>query len=326
MAARKVQTLLVVGGRGMLGRAVCRAAVQRGLQVISLSRSGAPPSSEAADRAFAAGVETSSSHWMQDVEWIKGDALKPETYKEHLARCQAVVHSVGTLMENNTYKQLLCGREAAQYDFSQQSFETINRDTLAVLANAAAETPGVQSLVFVSAAAAPPGVDARYLQTKREAEELLLGQQERLRGVVLRPGFLFEDVDPLTSSVAVAVRLARLALACMPASLPVPAVPAVLSRVAPSLANAANSATSSFASRFAPPSVLTAPPEPISTTDLAAAVLNAVQAGSDVRGVYEAAALRALVDRGSAGTVNGQAVANANAPPAVLTPGTAQTA
>ena len=53
-----------------------------------------------------------------------------------------VVHSVGTLMENNTYKQLLRGREAAQYDFSQQSFETINRDTLAVLDRAPTPTEG----------------------------------------------------------------------------------------------------------------------------------------------------------------------------------------
>ena len=56
---------------------------------------------------------TSSSEppqWAKSVEWHKGDILKPLTYKPVLEGADAVVHSMGILLEAD-YKGLLQGRE-----------------------------------------------------------------------------------------------------------------------------------------------------------------------------------------------------------------------
>ena len=53
-------------------------------------------------------------------------------------------------------------------------YEVVNRDTAITIAHAAA-ADGAEAMVFVSAAAAPPGVDARYILSKREAEEVVRG-------------------------------------------------------------------------------------------------------------------------------------------------------
>ena len=57
--------VVVVGGNGFVGSAVCRAAVKRGATVLSVSRSGQPK----ADQILR-------SDWAQKVTWLKGDALK----------------------------------------------------------------------------------------------------------------------------------------------------------------------------------------------------------------------------------------------------------
>merc|ERR1712176_9259 len=58
--------VVVVGGNGFVGSAVCRAAVQFGAQeVVSVSRSGAPKADQLA-----------KSDWAQRVTWLKGDALE----------------------------------------------------------------------------------------------------------------------------------------------------------------------------------------------------------------------------------------------------------
>jgi hypothetical protein len=84
-------------------------------------------------------------------------------------------------------------------------YNVINRDTLGVVANCAnkvsenetgsIETKNVRTrvpFVFVSAFAAPPLVDERYIESKREAEEILWSCSA-LRPIVMRPGFLYSE-------------------------------------------------------------------------------------------------------------------------------------
>lgn len=59
----------------------------------------------------------------------------------------------------------------------------------------------------MSAAACPPGVDKRYLTTKREAEEIVLNTPN-LRSVVFRPGFMYSDEAPATLAVGAAMMVA----------------------------------------------------------------------------------------------------------------------
>eukprot|EP00123_Amoebidium_parasiticum_P010282 comp20004_c0_seq1/m.24489 comp20004_c0_seq1/g.24489 ORF comp20004_c0_seq1/g.24489 comp20004_c0_seq1/m.24489 type:complete len:151 (-) comp20004_c0_seq1:414-866(-) len=115
--------LLVVGGNGFLGSAVCKAAVQRGLQVVSLSRSGVSPS---------------SAPWTKAVDWQKGDALDPATYMNTLSDTTAVVHTVGTLLEGSGYKGMLkSGFSHLQSAKHSSTYETANRDTALAVASTA---------------------------------------------------------------------------------------------------------------------------------------------------------------------------------------------
>jgi nucleoside-diphosphate-sugar epimerase len=77
-------TLLVLGGSGVLGKAVCRNAISRGLPVISLSRRGRP-----------ADVE---GEWAEHVEWRSGDAL-------HGSRVLRALVQVHTRDETHRYER-----------------------------------------------------------------------------------------------------------------------------------------------------------------------------------------------------------------------------
>lgn len=48
--------------------------------------------------------------WASSVEWAKADVLRPETYKSFLNGANAVVHSMGILLEAD-YKGVVQGRE-----------------------------------------------------------------------------------------------------------------------------------------------------------------------------------------------------------------------
>lgn len=82
-----------------------------------------------------------------------------------------------------------------------EEYEIINRDTMVSVARTAqqfAAESGAEAVgekvpfVFVSAFAAPPLVDPRYLSSKREAEEYLFSCSG-LRPVVFRPGFIYSE-------------------------------------------------------------------------------------------------------------------------------------
>ncbi|HEX8696012.1 MAG TPA: NAD-dependent epimerase/dehydratase family protein [Longimicrobium sp.] len=169
--------VMVLGGNGFIGRAVCRAAVERGHEVAALARSGAP-------RGEAA--------WIGAVEWVVADALDPGAWSRHLAGCDAVVHCVGIIAENR------------EHDLT---FERVNGDS-AVVAVREAERAGVGAFVFFSAAAKPPLVPAAYLAAKRRAEAAILAA--RPRPVVFRPGFVYGPGRPITYPAAALVRLGML--------------------------------------------------------------------------------------------------------------------
>eukprot|EP00040_Diaphanoeca_grandis_P028110 m.161516 g.161516 ORF g.161516 m.161516 type:complete len:256 (-) comp31240_c0_seq1:170-937(-) len=172
--------IVVMGGNGLLGSAICRAAALAGVEVTSISRRGLPPSNES---------------WTRNVEWAKGDALDPTTYASLLRGASGVIHTVGTLMENDKYKQLI--RSNGNFaTYNGATYEVINRDTALAVAKTV-QDEGVGMMLYISAAFLPPGVDRRYLSTKREAEESILAM-ESARGVVFRPGLMYTDDEPAT--------------------------------------------------------------------------------------------------------------------------------
>jgi NADH dehydrogenase len=156
--------LVVTGGSGFLGRHVCRVAVEAGCRVTSISRGGRPADEHAP--------------YADSVEWVAADIFAPDGWQAHLIGCDAVIHCVGTLLEDPargvTHERLI--------------FESAR-----LVADAAARA-AVPAFVLVSAASAPPGTASTYLDAHRRAEAHL--EALPFRAVVLRPSLIYSADKP----------------------------------------------------------------------------------------------------------------------------------
>ncbi|OBZ75999.1 GTP:AMP phosphotransferase AK3, mitochondrial [Grifola frondosa] len=239
-----LQKILVVGGNGFLGSAVCRTALARGMQVTSISSSGRP-------------YKTPKGHspaWTSKVEWHTANALEPESYAHLLPGMSAVVHTIGTLFEKTPYKAALrrddvpaflgsvassvMGGRATGNPLEHEaarsgSYEQINRDTAlrvceAFLATAPPEgVDGPRAFVFVSAEdCTRPFVSARYIETKREAEveiDKMIDGNTGFRGVYIRPSLIYHPhIRPIISPVAALLDLSATIHNKIPAGIPTP--------------------------------------------------------------------------------------------------------
>ena len=224
-SAAAKRKLVVCGGNGFLGSRVCKAAVARNWDVTSISRSGEPhwPSISS---------HTSPPPWSADVTWRSADILHPATYTKDLEGADAVVHSMGILLEAD-YKGVLTGKESPiaglRRAFSttkqgtktnplervhiddkpaepgekdgQLTYELMNRDSALILARCAASAD-VKSFAYISAAAGAPILPGRYISTKREAESLIASTFPRMRNLFIRPGFLYDSSRGFTVPMA----------------------------------------------------------------------------------------------------------------------------
>ncbi len=84
--------LVLFGGNGFVGQGIVRAALKKGVDIVSISRSGGPTDFQLP--AFAPGK----------VEWKKGDILEPNSYKEELKGATGVVSCVGGFGSNEVSK------------------------------------------------------------------------------------------------------------------------------------------------------------------------------------------------------------------------------
>ena len=207
--------VLITGGSGFVGRAVARRLVQNGTRVCAVSRTGGPPSAVAHD-------------WCRSplIDWACLDCTDTEQMQQLIQdfKPTAYVHTVGALLEKSHYKSIiepftglanLAGlmgggggfsnttREENEEEATPQmtpDYNVINRDTLASVVECAGvqqaqtESPDAAKppFVFVSAYAAPPLVDQRYIESKREGEEILFANNN-VRPIVMRPGFLYSE-------------------------------------------------------------------------------------------------------------------------------------
>ncbi|PKI48200.1 hypothetical protein CRG98_031465 [Punica granatum] len=151
------EKLLVLGGNGFVGSHICREALNRGVAVASLSRSGRSKLHDS---------------WANSVTWYQGNLLEPESLKDALSGVTAVISCVGGF-GSNAYMYKING--------------TANINAIRV-----ASEQGVKRFVYISAA--DFGV-ANYLlqgyyEGKRAAETELLTKFP-YGGVILRPGFIY---------------------------------------------------------------------------------------------------------------------------------------
>ncbi|KAI9823047.1 MAG: hypothetical protein M1832_002701 [Thelocarpon impressellum] len=167
--------------------------------------------------------------WAGSVSWQKADILKPSTYQTYLKGADAVVHSMGILLEAD-YKGVLQGKQSIysglQRAFSntkggsqnplerkpgdelqpqekdgQLTYELMNRDSAITLAQEAAHEE-VPIFLYVSAAAGAPILPQRYITTKREAESTISSSFPSTRSIFFRPPFLYDSSRTFTMPIA----------------------------------------------------------------------------------------------------------------------------
>ncbi|KAK8230815.1 NAD dependent epimerase/dehydratase family protein [Phyllosticta capitalensis] len=227
-SATAKRKIVVCGGNGFLGSRICKAAVQRGWNVTSISRSGEPTWSSVSSSPTA-------PQWASSVQWAKANILNPDEYSHHLSGADAVVHSMGILLEAD-YKGVLQGKESPlsglrrafsttkagsqnplerkpgeelrpQEKDGQLTYELMNRDSAILLARESS-TAHVPTFVYISAAAGAPILPQRYITTKREAESTIASTFPLMRSIFIRAPFMWDKSRTFTVPLAAATGVA----------------------------------------------------------------------------------------------------------------------
>ncbi|KAL6216011.1 PREDICTED: uncharacterized protein At1g32220, chloroplastic [Fragaria vesca subsp. vesca] len=151
------EKLLVLGGNGFVGSHVCKEALDRGLSVASLSRSGKSKLHDS---------------WANNVTWYQGNLLSTDSWKDALDGVTSVISCVGGFGSNS-------------YMYKINGTANIN-------AVRAASEHGVKRFVYVSAAdfGLANYLVRGYYEGKRAAETEILTKFP-YGGVILRPGFIY---------------------------------------------------------------------------------------------------------------------------------------
>ncbi|KAG5980817.1 hypothetical protein E4U55_003596 [Claviceps digitariae] len=222
MSTAVAKRLVVCGGSGFLGSRICKYAVARGWEVISLSRSGEPQWDTVTSSPLP-------PWWAHKVAWERADILQPATYSAYLEGANYVVHSMGILLEAD-YKGIISGKESPiaglQKMFSavrergtnpldkqsgddikpadptdQFSYEVMNRDSAVALAKHAAQEKA-SAFCYISACGGAPIMPPRYITTKRQAEIAIQNNFPEMRGIFVRPPFMYDSSRKFTLGMA----------------------------------------------------------------------------------------------------------------------------
>jgi nucleoside-diphosphate-sugar epimerase len=311
--ARRV---LVVGGNGFIGSAVCRAALSRGYEVTSVSSSGNP-------------YRTPKGHtpaWVANVDWQTGDAFNPDTFAHLFPQVDGVVHTLGILLEDGEYKQAV--RDANIPQLLSSLFWSVTGDTGNPLrrgSSAGSDRTTYESMnkkaalqvceAFISSSPPPetedlndprpfiyvsaedifrPLIPARYIETKREAEqeiEDMIAVKPGYRGVYIRPSLVYHaHYRPLTTPAAALLDLSAMLHRKVPQGIPTP------SSVIRTLASTSqyccgrgtvSSSLESIANAFVIP--------PIHVDQVAEAICATLDSRSGIKGVVDTRRMRELI-------------------------------
>ncbi|KAL1412082.1 hypothetical protein Q8F55_003079 [Vanrija albida] len=221
--AAAVPRLLVVGGNGYLGSAVCKAAVSKGWDVSSMSSSGKPYTSPAGH----------APKWASRVAWHKASAFDPPSYAALVGASTAVVHTLGILLEGG-YKDSVArgdvlglagamlrnatgsGEASNPLKTAEErgkGYDVMNRDSALTVLDTMLASPSQAHRAFVYVSAAHsfrPVVPPRYLSSKREAEASILSRTAgtTVDPIIVRPGLMYHPhTRPVSTLPAFALSL-----------------------------------------------------------------------------------------------------------------------
>jgi nucleoside-diphosphate-sugar epimerase len=205
--------LLVLGGTGYLGQAVCQRAVQDGYAVTSLSRRGLPPSSS---------TTANNNVDSRMVDYRQGDARQKSVISSILNEggYTGLIHCIGLLFDEpsglGSYNRLVSG--SGSLPDAESTYDTITRLTAFHAMDAAmeyAQASGMQPFPFGFTSAAEAGwpevtggsfVESnlapdflkRYLAAKRAVETRLLASTPVLRPIIVRPSLIYSTDRPMS--------------------------------------------------------------------------------------------------------------------------------
>ena len=158
--------IIVTGGNGFVGREICKLLNAKGWPVVSISRKGMPASINANDYPL--------------VTWASADVFNTETWDRYTDNCFAIIHCIGIIDEV----------PELGVTFEKYIFQS------AKIVGDLAKKLGINTLVFISAAAGAPDTPPAYMENKVAAEQYLnsLG----IGTVILKPGLIYGLDKPET--------------------------------------------------------------------------------------------------------------------------------
>lgn len=132
--------IVIFGGSGFLGQRLVRLAAEKGYQVVSVSRKGAPIPAES---------------WHTKVEWVKADVFVRKEWQMVLEDAEVVVDCIGILQQKK-----VAGITYAKF----------NVEVAQILASEAKEQK-VPLFVYISAKRFIPIILKQYFESKQQAEK-----------------------------------------------------------------------------------------------------------------------------------------------------------
>ncbi|KAJ0398611.1 hypothetical protein ATCC90586_007984 [Pythium insidiosum] len=153
--------LLVLGGNGFVGSNILQRAVQKGIAVRSLNRTGKP--------------QWQDVPWIEHVDWQQGDVFNSNDLAQAVEGITGVISTIGAFGDNDLM-QKMCGDAT-------------------IAAVHAAKKGGVERFVFVSnsrvGSCIPSWAPLYGYYNGKERAETALRESFPDTGVSLRPGFVY---------------------------------------------------------------------------------------------------------------------------------------
>lgn len=164
--------IFVTGGTGFVGREVLRQLIEAGHQVVALVRPG------------------SEKKQLKDARLTghPGDVLKPETLREGMKGCDAVIHLVGIIRE---------------FPARGITFRKLHSEATRNVVQAA-QAQSVERFLQMSANGTRAEADTDYHRTKWEGEESV--RQSGSKWTIFRPSLIFGPRDQFVNTLADLVR------------------------------------------------------------------------------------------------------------------------